>query len=578
MIRSKTRLWGLVMAGVLLVGACGGDDDDSGEGDTTTVADTAGGDTATTAATDTTEAGGDTSTTEAGAEEPTTSAAPIADTIPECTDVEAGGTTETTSNAMQLPATAPAPRDRIVIGSTLAPSNLDITTGSGAAIPAALLYNVYETLVKIDQEGEYQPLLASDYTVSDDGITYTFNLRSGVTFHNGDPFTSEDVAFSFNNSQANIAAGKAPAIIVQTLAPIACLSTPDDATVVIQLKQRSRNFLFNIAQTGGAIVDEASIADVATTPVGTGPFQFVSYDVGNRLDLTANANYWGEAPGVTNVEFRYISDNSAMADSIRSPDGIDIIDNLEPELFSTFEGDGDYQTFNSVTNGETMLVFNNARPPLDDVRVRQAITYAIDKQAVNDIAEAGYAEIIGSHSSPNDPWYVDLSSTYAYDPDMAQQLLEEAGVSDLQLTLQVPPTPYARNSAQVVQSQLADVGIDVTLNDIEFPLWIDQVFTQGDFDMTIISHVEARDIVLYGNPDYYWHYDNPEVQELLQQADEAATDEESNELYRQVQEIINQDAVNDWLFLLPGLTVAKAGIEGIPLGGRSLSYDLTNLR
>jgi peptide/nickel transport system substrate-binding protein len=561
------------MAGVLLVTACGGDD--SGDDETTTVAEA----TSTTASGSTTTAGDGSTTT--AAESPstsegtdTTAPAEIPASIPEC---DASVTPAPAGAASPAPPAGTGTRTALTIGSTLAPSNLDITTGSGAAIPLALLYNVYETLVKIDRDGEFQPLLASSYSISDDGLTYTFHLREGITFHNGDALTAEDVKFSFNNSQANLAAGKAPAIIAQTLAPIACLSTPDDATVVLQLTQRSRNFLYDIAQTGGAIVDEATIADVATAPNGSGPFQFVSYDVGNRLDLAAFPGYWGNKPALQEVEFRYISDNKALADSIRPPDGIDLIDNLEPELFAGFEGDPDFQTINSVTNGETILAFNNARAPLDDVRVRQAITYAIDKQAVNDIAEGGYADIIGSHSSPNDPWFVDLSGAYPYDPDAARELLDEAGVSDLELTIQVPPTPYARNSAQVIQSLLADVGIDVTLNDIEFPLWIDQVFTKGDFDMTIISHVEARDIVLYGNPDYYWHYDNPEVQELLEQADAAATEEESNELYGQVQQIISDDAVNGFLFLLPGLTVAKAGIIGIPSGGKSLSYDLTGI-
>ena len=213
------------------------------------------------------------------------------------------------------------------------------------------------------------------------------------------------------------------------------------------------------------VIDEAELAGIATTPVGSGPFAVRQLRPGQRSStLAAYPDYWGAKPAVQDVTFRYISDNRAMADSIRSPDGLDVIDNLEPELFSGFEGDADFQTINSVTNGETILAFNNARAPLDDVRVRQAITYAIDKQAVNDIAEGGYAEIIGSHSSPNDPWFVDLSGDVSVrSGPRPKELLAEAGVSDLSLTIQVPPTPYAQNSAQVIQSQLADVGIDVTL-------------------------------------------------------------------------------------------------------------------
>jgi peptide/nickel transport system substrate-binding protein len=122
------------------------------------------------------------------------------------------------------------------------------------------------------------------------------------------------------------------------------------------------------------------------------------------------------------------------------------------------------------------------------------------------------------------------------------------------------------------------VGIDVTLKDIEFPLWIDQVFTKADYDLTIISHVEARDVDQYGNPDYYWRYDSPKVQDLSKQADAAPTDAESDDLYHQVLRQINEDAVNDWLFLLPGLTVAKKDITGIPNASYALSYDLTRIK
>jgi peptide/nickel transport system substrate-binding protein len=491
-----------------------------------------------------------------------------------------GGPATTTAGGTEAPDTtgSGSGRTSLVIGSTLAPPTLDITTGSGAAIPAALLYNVFETLVKIDEKGEYQPLLAEKYEVSDDGLTYTFHLRQGVTFQNGQPFDSSDVKFSFDNSIANLAKGTAPGIISATFAPVASVEAPDANTVVVTLKQRSRNFLFNIAQTGGVVVDQTSLPAIATKPVGTGPFEFVSYSTNDNLKLKRYDGYWGTKPSLENVEFRYIGDPKTMADSIRSPGGVDLIDNLTPELFKTFQDDPDFQTINIVTNGETILAINNSRKPLDDVRVRQAISYAIDKKAVNEIAESGFAQIIGTHSSPNDPWYLDLSDTYQYDPDKAKELLQEAGVSDLKLTLQVPPVPYATSSAEVVRDNLADVGIDVTLKDIEFPLWIDQVFTKADYDLTIISHVEARDVDQYGNPGYYWRYDSPKVQDLLKQADAAPTDAESDDLYHQVLRQINEDAVNDWLFLLPGLTVAKKDITGIPNASYSLSYDLTRIK
>jgi peptide/nickel transport system substrate-binding protein len=333
-----------------------------------------------------------------------------------------------------------------------------------------------------------------------------------------------------------------------------------------------------LSQTGGVIINEKALPGVATKPVGTGPFQFDTYQTNASLKLKRFDGYWGTKPALQTVEFRYISDPKSLADSIKSPNGVDIIDNLTPELFKGFEGDANFQTNNIATNGETILAINNSRAPLSDVRVRQAISYAIDKKAVNDIAESGFGKIIGSHASPNDPWFADLSNTYAFDAAKAKDLLHQAGVSNLKLTIQVPPVPYAAAAAPVIQQQLGDVGITVDLKNIEFPLWIDQVFTKADYDLTIISHVEARDIGLYGNPKYYWRYDNAQVQDLLKKADAAATTDESNQLYKQVLELINKDAVNDWLFELPGLTVAKKGITGFPTAAFSLSYDVTGVK
>jgi peptide/nickel transport system substrate-binding protein len=356
------------------------------------------------------------------------------------------------------------------------------------------------------------------------------------------------------------------------------VTATDPKTVVVKLSQPSRNFLFNIAQTGGVIVDDASRATIATTSNGSGPFAVDSYTTNASLVLKANPKYWGTKPALQQVTFRYYSDPNALANALKAGD-IDIVDNLSPELFGQFESDkGNYDTVNSATPGEVILAMNNSKAPLDNVKVRQAITYAIKKQDVNDIAEQGTAQIIGSHSSPIDPWFKDLSQTYPFDPDKAKDLLKQAGVSGLKITLDVIPTPYAQASAPVIKEDLAAVGIDVTLNNVQFDLWLDKVFTKADFDLTIVAHVEARDTSLYGNPDYYWRYNNAKVQDLLKQADAAVDDTKSNDLYGQVLDQINADAVNDWLFLLPRLEVVKKGITGYPTGSYSLSYDVTGIK
>jgi peptide/nickel transport system substrate-binding protein len=534
-MRWKQSVGVTVLGLALVAAACGGDNSGSG-----VTASTAGGSTATTAAT----SGGVSSTTASSA-----------------------GATTTTGGA--------SGKTSISIGETLAPASLDITQQSGAAVPQALLYNVYETLVSIDDSGAFQPLLANDYKISTDGLTYSFTLKDGLKFADGTAITSDTVKKTFDYNMAN---AKAPALIKATFTPVASVTAPDPKTVVVKLKQPSRNFLFNVAQTGGVIVNDASRATIATTSNGSGPFAVDSYTTNASLVLKANPAYWGTKPAIQQVTFKYFSDANALSNALKAGD-IEIVDNLSPELFGAFESDkSNYDTVNSATPGEVILAMNNSRAPLDNVKVRQAITYAINKQDVNDIAEQGKAQIIGSHSSPIDPWFKDLSSTYPFDVDKAKALLKEAGVSNLKLTLDVIPTPYAQASAPVIKEQLAAVGIDVTLNNVQFDLWLDKDFTKADFDLTIVAHVEARDTSLYGNPDYYWRYNNTKVQDLLKQADAAVDETKSNGLYGQVLDQINADAVNDWLFLLPRLEVVRKGITGYPSGSYSLSYNVTDIK
>jgi peptide/nickel transport system substrate-binding protein len=461
------------------------------------------------------------------------------------------------------------------IGETLAPASLDITTASGAAIPQALLYNVYETPVKLDDTGKFQPLLAKSWKVSDDGLTYTFSLQSDVKFANGDTVDANVIKTAYDAQRTS---DKAPALVKATWAPVASIAAADPATLVITLKQPSRNFLFNLAQTGGVVYDPKTLADIATKTNGTGPYALKEFVTNSSLSLVRNDKYWGTKPAANTVTFKYYSDPNALANGIKAGD-IQIIDNLTPELFQPFKADtANYETVEGQTDGEVIVAFNNGKAPLNDVRVRQALTYGIDKKAVVAAAESGFAKIIGSHASTNDPWFLDLSNTYQYDPNKAKQLLQQAGQPNINLTLQVIPTPYAKSVSQVVQSELGKIGVNVTLKDVEFPLWLDQVFTKHDYDLTVVAHVEARDVNQYGNPQYYWNYNDKTTQDLLAKADATTDEKASNDLYQQVLKRINEQAVNDWLYLLPRLEVVKKGITGYPKATTTLSYDVTTIK
>ncbi|HVM19061.1 MAG TPA: ABC transporter substrate-binding protein [Egibacteraceae bacterium] len=460
----------------------------------------------------------------------------------------------------------------LTVGFAAEPANLDFTTTDGAAIPEALLVNVYEGLVKINQDGEIVPLLAESWEISDDRTVYDFRLREGVQFTNGEPFTAEDVKFSIERVQSDdwTVSLKAAMDVVESVEAV------DDHHARVTLSEPSNRWLFQMTTRIGAMFSREGVDDLANEPIGTGPYMLDDWVRGDRIVLERNPDYWGDAPGIQTVTFRYFNDASALTNAMLSG-GVDVIGTVqEPETLEQFESD-EYQVIQGTTNGEVVLSFNNGREPLSDVRVRQAIKHAIDHEAVLETAWAGRGELIGSMVPPHDPWYEDLTGVYDHDPDRARELLEEADATDLQLAFRIPNLPYAVSSAQVVQSQLEEVGIRTKLDVLEFPArWLEVVFTNHNYDMSIIAHVEPRDIVTFGDPDYYWQYDNPEVQQMLDEAD-SAQEGRRDELMRDVARTIAEDAAADWLFLLPNLIVAAPDVDGLPTNRVGEAFDLTEL-
>jgi peptide/nickel transport system substrate-binding protein len=476
-----------------------------------------------------------------------------------------------------MPGQAAAASSTVTIGASLAPSTLDLTTTADASIPEALLYNVYEGLVKLDSKGKVVPLLAESWKVSASGRVYTFVLHKGVHFQNGDPLTASDVVYSFERVLEP--PSKKPHPHADDMAPVRSIKAVNLTTVRIALKQRSNGWLYAMAGPAGVILDQKAVATIATKPIGTGPFSVSAFTPGYSVTLTKNPAYWGTPAGVDTVTFRYYADPNAQVNAELAGD-VDIIDNvLAPELVKQFTKDpSKYTLVQGLTNGKVLLSMNNSRPPLNKKAVRQAINYAIDRRALIKTAYAGYGKLIGTHASPADPWFLDLANTYPYDPAKARKLLAQAGYPNgFTVTLQVPPVGYATASSIFVQSALKQVGITVKLQKVDFALWLDQVFTHANYDMTIIAHVEARDLIKYADPNYYWRYDNKTVQRLIAAGDAAQTNTQWLADYREVERIITQAAVNDWLFLLPSLEVVRTGITGYPRNSFSLSFDVTAL-
>lgn len=447
----------------------------------------------------------------------------------------------------------------IRIGVALEPPALDPTAGAAEAIDVVVYQNIFEGLVRIDETGAVQPGLATEWTIAEDGLTYRFTLAEGVTFHDGTAFDADDVKFTFDRLLADDSVNAQKALYE----PISAVTVVDPQTVEFTLSRPDGLFLFNLGRGDAVIVAPESADNNANEPIGTGPFAFLQWDRGSRVILEQYGPYWGELPTLTKASYVFIGDTATMTNALLAGD-IDGTNNFAPEALAVFEGNPQFKVLVGSTEGETILATNNAKAPFDQLEVRQAMAHAINRQDIIDGATYGYGVPIGTHFAPHHPDYLDLTETYSYDPDAAKALLAAAGYPDgFSATLKLPPVAYARLSGQIIASEFARVGITLELINMEWAPWLEDVFANKDFDLTIISHVEPFDIGIYANPDYYFGYDNPEVQALNETLNATTDEAQRKVLAQQIQTIIAEDAVNGYLFELAQTGVWNAKLEGM---------------
>jgi peptide/nickel transport system substrate-binding protein len=465
----------------------------------------------------------------------------------------------------------------LTIGSNVAPPTLDPTASPSAAIDEVFDYNVYQHLVQLTPAGKLVPTLATSYSTSSHGRTYTFHIRKGVKFTNGDPLTAADVVYSLRR----VVAPKSAYPYKDLMSDMQSAKATGPLTVQVTLKKRSWGWLYYLAAySNGDVLDPRTAAHLATKPVGTGPFQFKNQVQNYSIDLAPNPNYWGPKPGVAGVTFRYFSTAESENTALQSGQ-INVIDNaINPLDIGSFKSDpAKYQIIHGLTNGKIQVTINNAYGPLKKLAVRQAIEYALNRPAIIKNA-GGYGTEISSGTVPGDPWYVNLDSKYAYNPSKAKQMLAQAGYPHgFPITLTLPPYGYATQAGTVVASELGAVGIKTTIKDIQWPLWLSQVFTNHSYALTIVDHVETRDIANYGTPSYYWDYAGAgTVAKLEAEGDAAPSRAQWIAKYKQVVHMITDDAVNAWLYDPDQVTIAQKDVVGLPATGRAESFDLAHVR
>jgi peptide/nickel transport system substrate-binding protein len=380
-----------------------------------------------------------------------------------------------------------------------------------------VLENVFDTLVEPDADLEMKPALAESWQVSPDELTWTFRLRPGVRFHNGDPLTAEDVVFSYRRIIDEELTN------VDKFSAVADVSAPDPATVVIRLDRPTPNLLTNLGGFKGmAIVSRRSVesGEIATNPVGTGPFAFAGQRSGDSITLRANPDYWGGPPKVPGVTFRFISEPSTALSALQAGE-VDWTDSIPTQRVSQLEGDDSLSLAVTPSNDYWYLALNNAKPPWNDVRVRQAIAYGIDRDAIVAATSYGTAALNQLAIPEGNPWFTPYD-TYSYDIDRATSLLQEAGSQpqdlDMLVTSEYPETVTA---AQIIADNLAPLGITVNIRTVDFATWLDEQ-NNGNFDMLMMGWLGNID------PDDFYYaqhhtdgtsnaqkFSDPEVDRLL---------------------------------------------------------------
>jgi len=470
---------------------------------------------------------------------------------------------------------AMAARTDLVLGMPLEPPHLDPTAGAAAAIDEVLYANVFEGLTRIGARGEVLPALAESWTVSDDGKVYTFKLRSSVKFHDGTDFNADDVKFSLDRARADDSTNAQKALF----AAIDTVEAVDPATVKVTLKTPQGAFLYNMGWGDAVIVAPESATTNKEKPVGTGPFRFDNWAKGSSITIVRADGYWGEPAALDKAEFRIIPDAAAAVPALLSGD-VQALPNFQlGDALPQVQSDPRFKVVIGSTEGETILAINNKKPPFDNLKVRQAIAHTIDRKAIIDGASGGLGTPIGSHFSPANDAYVDLTGTYPYDPAKAKELLKEAGLeSGFKTTLKLPPVGYARDGGQIIASELRNIGIEAEIIPVEWADWLKQVFTEKDYDLSIVSHTEPNDIDIYSRKDYYFNYDNPAFDKVIEELNLTSDEARRKELYGQAQKILADDAVVGFLFELPKIGIWDAKVEGLWENSPIQANDLTKVK
>lgn len=431
-----------------------------------------------------------------------------------------------------------------------------------AAGTREVMFNVYEGLVKPASDGSMVDAVASEHSVSEDGLAYTFTLRDGVIFHNGEECTMDDVLYSFETCAAttvNSSVAAALSDIVDTSA--------EGNQITFTLATPDSDFLSYVSNVS---IIPADYADQATQPVGTGPFRYVSRSVQENVILERNEDYYGTKASLDRVTYKVFEDTTAMITALNAG-SLDLAAHLTSDQVATLTNG--YDVLEGTMNLVQAIYLNNAVAPFDNELVRKALCYAVDVDGLLAMTADGHGTRVGSSMYPSFTKYYDasLADAYPYDPDKARELLTEAGYPDgFSFTIKVPSnyTPHV-NVALVLREQLAAVGVDAQIEQIDWNTWLTDVYGNREFEGTVVgfdaSYLSATAMLarwVSDNSKNMINYTNPEYDEVFAAAQASTDDEEQTALYKQCLQILSDTAANVYLQDLADFVAINPALKG----------------
>ncbi|NMN00347.1 ABC transporter substrate-binding protein [Bifidobacterium sp. DSM 109958] len=449
-----------------------------------------------------------------------------------------------------------------------APQSLDIRTDASSAVEQALIGNVYETLVGRDQNNRAMPGLAASWDVSADGLTYTFRLRSGMRFSNGDVLDAQDVVRSLQRTVSDRYAG------ASDLTGLASVSNPDAATVTVTLLSPDAALPWRLSGRAGIVYDLDAQTDYAAAALGSGPFTVSGFSPGSSLTLERDGAYWNRdgraaSPSVT---LRYYDDGAAAADAVTRGEA-DAATDVPAASLDALRGAGATPAQGDSTR-KVLLGFNaRADSIFSEVRLRQGMRYVIDRQRIIDAN--GAAAALGGPIPSLDPGYEDLTGLYPHDTAKAHALLDYFGYR-YRLRL-VYPASLGTQVGDLVAGSMRDFGYDVTVSAVDDATWREQVTERHEFDLTIFPMDASHDVTELASPDFFLGYTDS-VAEGLAAAVRASADEAAYETnLRALGRRLSENAIADFLYVERPWSASRAGVTGMPLNRTDVFLPLAGL-